>query len=139
MAADRTLPDLAGVLLQQQVSAHHMSIAWFSSLLHMGLADCRMPGCTWEMRAAMALCPRSRPSTMPAAMASTFFRAPQISTPTTSVVVFTRMAVLANRPCIVCARSMSCTQPHIELQAQLSAHSGHAGCSSCLDQGRATT
>lgn len=30
----------------------------------------------------MALLPSSSPSTMPAAMASTFFRAPQISTPT---------------------------------------------------------
>lgn len=39
---------------------------------------------TCATSAAMALGPRSSPSTMPAAMASTFFREPQISTPMTS-------------------------------------------------------
>ena len=63
----------------------------------------------------MALCPSCRPSTMPAAMASTFLRAPQISTPTTSVVVFTRMAELANRLCMSWASCISCSQ-HAEFR-----------------------
>lgn len=36
-------------------------------------------------RAAMELLPRSKPSTIPAAIASTFFSAPAISTPVTSL------------------------------------------------------
>jgi len=36
---------------------------------------------------------------MPAAMASTFFKAPDISTPTTSVEVLTRRQLEANRRC----------------------------------------
>mmetsp|Transcript_35403 Transcript_35403/g.56930 ORF Transcript_35403/g.56930 Transcript_35403/m.56930 type:complete len:354 (+) Transcript_35403:195-1256(+) len=49
--------------------------------------------------AAMALLPRFKPSTIPAAMASTFFSAPDISTPTTSVDVFTRRQLEPNKRC----------------------------------------
>ncbi len=49
--------------------------------------------------AAMALLPSSSPSTMPAAMASTFLSAPAISTPMTSVLVLTRRLLLANSRC----------------------------------------
>lgn len=40
-------------------------------------------------RAAMQLLPRFIPSTMPAAIASTFFKAPAISTPVTSLIYHT--------------------------------------------------
>ena len=46
---------------------------------------------------ASALFPRDRPSIMPAAMASTFFNAPLISTPTTSALVLTLRCVDAKR------------------------------------------
>ncbi len=60
-------------------------------------------------RAAMVLCPSSRPSTMPAAMASTFLREPHSSTPITSFVVLTRMDGLAKSCCASLARRRSCT------------------------------
>mmetsp|Transcript_3990 Transcript_3990/g.10191 ORF Transcript_3990/g.10191 Transcript_3990/m.10191 type:complete len:223 (+) Transcript_3990:1121-1789(+) len=47
-------------------------------------------------RAERALLPRPKPSTIPAAMATTFLSAPQISTPTTSLVVLTLRFGLAN-------------------------------------------
>ena len=59
--------------------------------------------------AAMAFWPSPMPSTIPAAIASTFFSAPQTSTPITSVEVFTRRLGPANRACTVCARFLSYT------------------------------
>ena len=69
----------------------------------------------------MALWPRSSPSTMPAAMASTFFSAPQISTPVTSVVVLTRMKRLANSCCTSRASCMSCKK---EVRCELGKRAG---------------
>lgn len=48
------------------------------------VASHRISAQPWDTSAAIALGPSSRPSTMPAAMASTFFSEPQISTPITS-------------------------------------------------------
>ena len=78
-------------------------------ILHLALLQARQRAC--DTSAAMALCPRSSPSTMPAASASTFFSAPQISTPVTSVVVLTRMYGLANSCCISRASLESCAAP----------------------------
>jgi len=53
----------------------------------------------------MALFPSCSPSTMPAAMASTFFSAPAISTPTTSSLRLTRRQGLASMADACCASS----------------------------------
>ena len=58
-------------------------------------------------RAAIALFPNSNPSTIPAAIANTFFNAPDISTPTTSVLVFTRKHELPYNDCTLLANISS--------------------------------
>jgi hypothetical protein len=66
-------------------------------------------------------------STMPAAIASTFFSAPDISTPTTSVDVLTRRQLDANRRCTL----------HVAVQiafAHLKANC-ETGCSLCRLKG----
>lgn len=92
----------------QLYSLQHCRRNMLSSTHSLAISDWTLAGHAWAMRAAMALLPSCRPSTMPAAMASTFFKAPQISTPTTSVVVFTRSVELANKPCIALANPLSC-------------------------------
>mmetsp|Transcript_10976 Transcript_10976/g.26054 ORF Transcript_10976/g.26054 Transcript_10976/m.26054 type:complete len:283 (+) Transcript_10976:327-1175(+) len=67
-------------------------------------ASQRISAQPWTTSAAWALCPRSIPSTMPAAMASTFLRAPQISTPTTSSEVLIRSVSEAISSCTRAAR-----------------------------------
>mmetsp|Transcript_30526 Transcript_30526/g.75882 ORF Transcript_30526/g.75882 Transcript_30526/m.75882 type:complete len:232 (-) Transcript_30526:313-1008(-) len=85
--------------------------------------------------AAMALLPRLRPSTMPAAMASTFLSAPDISTPTTSVEVLTRKQLDANRRCTRRASSgssdaatMAVGSPAMSSTAKVGPDSTASGC-----------
>ena len=56
---------------------------------------------------------------LPAASARTFFRAPQISTPVTSVVVLTRRYGLAKRLCSSLARFLSCALASSYIRAQV--------------------
>ena len=56
---------------------------------------------------ARVLSPVPRPSAIPAAIATTFFRAPPTSTPITSVPVYTRNKVVRTRLCSRCATEWS--------------------------------
>mmetsp|Transcript_173169 Transcript_173169/g.555338 ORF Transcript_173169/g.555338 Transcript_173169/m.555338 type:complete len:227 (+) Transcript_173169:324-1004(+) len=61
-----------------------------SGFAPMAVASQRISAVPWQISADMAFMPKPRPSHIPAAIASTFFNAPAISTPTTSSVVLTR-------------------------------------------------
>jgi hypothetical protein len=56
--------------------------------------------------AARELWPNSRPSQMPAAIATTFLRAPPISTPMTSSVLYTRKRWFVKASCAACVKAL---------------------------------